>query len=183
MRQDRQAGPPVTITLIPIGSLDESLLPAIGEAISQTFGRPWALGQPLDQPDYAYNARRRQYLSSAILDRLHRLPLPGAERARCVGIVDLDLYVPELNFVFGQASLGGRAAVIALPRLRQSFYGLPDDDRLFRERAIKEAIHELGHTYGLHHCPDRHCVMHFSNSLRDTDVKSTQFCLRCQRSL
>jgi archaemetzincin len=172
-----------TITLVPIGVVDKSLLPIIGENISQAFGRPptgrcmWSLAESLDHPAYAYNARRRQYLSSAILKRLRDLALPDAER--CLGIVDLDLYVPDLNFVFGQASLNGREAVIALPRLRQGFYGLPDDEALFHERAVKEAIHELGHTYGLHHCPDSLCVMHFSNSLHDTDVKSAHFCQRC----
>ena len=74
----------------------------------------------------------------------------------------------------------GREAVIALPRLRQSFYGLPDDEKLFLARAVKEAVHELGHTYGLGHCPDARCVMHFSNSLRDTDFKSHRFCGACR---
>jgi archaemetzincin len=195
------------ITLVPVGAVDKALPPVIGEDVSQALGRPptghtqcpagaqrpaqppvgvhrtlcvdcvWSLAEPLDHPAYAYNARRRQYLSSAILKRLRDLTLPDAER--CLGIVDLDLYVPDLNFVFGQASLNGHEAVIALPRLRQSFYGLPDDEALFHQRAVKEAIHELGHTYGLRHCPDSLCVMHFSNSLHDTDVKSARFCQRC----
>lgn len=175
------AGLPATITLVPIGSLDESLLPVIGEAITQTLGRAWATARPLEPPRYAYDARRRQYLASAILARLRELDLPGPERV--LGLVDEDLYVPELNFVFGQASLGGREAVIALPRLRQSFYGLPEDQALFHQRAIKEAIHELGHTYGLRHCPDQRCVMCFSNSLRDTDAKQAMFCTRCRAAV
>ncbi len=175
------AGLPVTITLVPVGSLDKTLLSVIGEAVARTFGRAWAPAQPLAQPLYAYNAQRRQYLASAILNCLSELHWPATERV--LGLVDEDLYVPELNFVFGQALLGGRAAVIALPRLRQGFYGLPDDDRLFRERAIKEAIHELGHTYGLRHCPDRRCVMHFSNSLHDTDEKQATFCVQCRAAV
>jgi archaemetzincin len=102
---------------------------------------------------------------------------------RLLGLVDLDLYTPGLNFVFGQASMGGREALIALPRLRQSFYGLADDEALFHERAIKEAVHELGHTYGLGHCPDATCVMHFSNSLPDTDFKGKGFCAVCKAAL
>lgn len=86
----------------------------------------------------------------------------------------------ELNFVFGLADRATARAIIALPRLRQSFYGLPDDIALFRERAIKEAVHELGHTFGLGHCRDRRCVMAFSNSLADTDRKGQEFCERCQ---
>jgi len=183
VREKQSHGQPSTIVLVAIGEVDESLLPVIGEAVSQAFGRPWVSIAPLEHPAYAYDARRRQYLSSAILDRLRALPLPRTGRARCVGIVDEDLYVPELNFVFGQASLGGGEAVIALPRLRQGFYDLPENEALFRERTIKEAVHELGHTYGLRHCPDRRCVMHFSNSLHDTDVKHVGFCRRCQHNL
>lgn len=85
--------------------------------------------------------------------------------------------------VFGEAELGGYFAIISLARLRQSFYGLPEDKHLFLERTIKEAVHELGHTYGLSHCPDPECVMHFSNSLMDTDRKKPSFCSRCQIKL
>ena len=67
--------------------------------------------------------------------------------------------------------------------LRQEFYGLPRDKNLFRERALKEAVHELGHTYGLGHCPDSTCVMHFSNSLPDTDLKGWKFCPDCQEKV
>ncbi len=91
----------------------------------------------------------------------------------------MDLYTRGLNFVFGQARLGGREAVISLARLHQSFYGLPEDEELLLERSLKEAVHELGHTWGLAHCPDHLCVMHFSNSLRDTDVKTARFCSKC----
>lgn len=97
-----------------------------------------------------------------------------------LGLVEADLFAPGLNFVFGEADIAGNRAVIALPRLRQEFYGLPSDDRLFRERTIKEAVHEMGHTYGLGHCPNPICVMHFSNSLYDTDLKRWKFCAACK---
>ncbi|MFQ6038426.1 MAG: hypothetical protein ACE5LV_07400 [Candidatus Aminicenantales bacterium] len=93
------------------------------------------------------------------------------------------MYVPQLNFVFGEAELEGHFDVISLIRLRQSFYGLPENRGLFLERAVKEAVHELGHTFGLRHCPDPRCVMHFSNSLLDTDRKEASFCTRCRKLL
>ncbi len=77
----------------------------------------------------------------------------------------------------------GKRALIALPRLRERFYGARDDEALFFTRAAKEAVHELGHTYGLGHCGDRRCLMAFSNSLADTDDKGQEFCGRCQAHL
>ncbi|HIP97063.1 MAG TPA: hypothetical protein EYH32_07600 [Anaerolineae bacterium] len=165
------------ITLVPIGMVEETLLSRVGFALSDVFGRQVEVAAPLPHPDYAYNARRQQYLAEAVLGQLHTCQLPGE---RVLGVVDVDLYAPHLNFVFGQALVRGREAVIALPRLRQSFYGLPDDEELFLARTVKEAVHELGHTYGLGHCPDARCVMHFSNSLRDTDFKSHRFCGACR---
>jgi archaemetzincin len=83
----------------------------------------------------------------------------------------------DLNFVFGEAYKGRRIAAIYLPRLRQEFYGLESNELVFHERIVKEAIHELGHTFGLFHCNNKLCVMHFSNSLYDTDIKEKRFCL------
>ncbi len=163
------------IALVPISRVEEAILTVIGEGLQEAFGRACVCAAPLPHPDYAYERRRGQYLADAILARLRTLDLPAE---RWLGIVDVDLYTPGLNFVFGQASVGGPAAVIALPRLRQGFYGWPEDMAVFHQRAVKEAVHELGHTYGLGHCPDTTCVMHFSNSLLDTDRKGDKFCLR-----
>jgi archaemetzincin len=100
-----------------------------------------------------------------------------------LGLIEADCYAPGLNFIFGQAKPHGREAFVALPRLRQSFYGLPEDPTLLRQRALTEAVHELGHTWSLTHCPDPQYVMHFSNSLRETDVKGSNFCPRCSHRL
>jgi archaemetzincin len=169
------------IALVPIGDVDSSLLSRLGEALSEEFSASFFVAEPLPNPAYAFNLRREQYLSTSILRRLGELDLPKADRI--LGVVDLDLYVPELNFVFGQASMKGKEAIIALPRLRQSFYGLPEDPDLFQQRMVKEAVHELGHTLGLGHCPNNGCVMHFSNSLRDTDIKGKSFCASCRAQL
>jgi len=169
------------IYLMPVGPVEERLLEAIARGVERTFGRPCRVGKRLVDSDYAYDRRRRQYRVGEILLHLRRLDMPQAHRL--LGLVDQDCYTPRLNFVFGQAVAGGRDAVVALPRLRQGFYGLPKDEPLFQERAIKEAVHELGHTYGLGHCPNPRCVMHFSNSLADTDIKGATFCERCRREL
>jgi archaemetzincin len=170
----------MTYALVPIGQVEEIILTAIGEGLKKAFGRACVRAAPLPHPDYAYDRRRGQYLSDAILARLRTLGLPAE---RWLGIVDVDLYTPGLNFVFGQAAMGGPSAVIALPRLRQGFYGLPEHTVLFHQRAIKEAVHELGHTYGLSHCRDARCVTSFSNSLRDIDRKNRSFWPSCHCKL
>jgi archaemetzincin len=124
----------------------------------------------------AYNPERRQYLSSKLLDSLKK----SEREERVIGIADVDLYVPRLNFVFGEADIISGTAIVSLCRLRPEYYGLASDDALFLERATKEIVHELGHTFGLGHCLNNKCVMHFSNSLADTDVKEAHFCNKCR---
>lgn len=126
----------------------------------------------------AFDLSRNQYNASEIFKSLYRF-----KGAKVLGIIDKDLYVRGLNFVFGQAKCPGRAALISITRLRQEFYKLSEDDKLFFTRVVKEAVHELGHTYGLRHCPDKGCVMFFSNSIIDTDRKGTSFCKMCLKRL
>lgn len=167
--------------LVPVGLVPAGLLSGLTKPLATTFGLPCRVVAPIPIPPAAFNHRRGQYLGSRILAALARLPLPDTERV--LGGIDEDCYARGLNFIFGQASIHGRECFIALPRLRQSFYGLPEDEPLFHQRVLKEAVHELGHTYGLGHCPDPRCVMHFSNSLHDTDVKGADFCPRCRARL
>jgi archaemetzincin len=91
----------------------------------------------------------------------------------------LDLYLPILTFVFGEAQLEGACAVVSAHRLRQETYGLPPDQMLLRERLLKEAVHELGHTFGLTHCADRSCVMASPHSVEWIDLKTAEFCPSC----
>jgi len=166
------------ILLVPIGTVEAGLLRHLDDRLNVALDLPCRLGDQIRPPTGAYDRSRDQCRGPDILHALGRLSLPDAQRA--LGIIDADCYAPGLNFIFGQAQRNGRNAFIALPRLRPSFYGKPEDKDLFRERAVKETGHELGHTYGLDHCSKPKCVMHFSNRLRDTDVKSTMFCESCQ---
>ena len=169
------------ITLKPIGSIDSNVLEELRKRLAQAFGCSAEIMPGIDGPDQAYDSRRGQYLAAVLLAKLKTLGV--AEDEKVLGLVDVDLYAPGLNFVFGQADPAAGVAVISLCRLRQEFYGLSPDETLFLDRATKEAVHELGHTLGLGHCPDAKCVMHFSNSLADTDRKQTAFCSQCRPKL
>ena len=129
-------------------------------------------------PEDTYDTIRRQYYSSLLLSKIH-----GYVREswvyRVLGITDVDLYVPRLNFVFGEAHNLLGVAVISVRRLRPEFYGHPPDKRLFLERCAKESIHEIGHTLGLGHCDNSRCVMFFSNDIQTVDAKDPQFCREC----
>jgi archaemetzincin len=137
----------------------------------------------LPVPKEAFNTSKRQYDSTRILyavlgyaELAETLPSPDD---RVLGVANVDLYVKGLNFVFGEAQCPGKAAVVSLYRLRPEFYGAPRDERLFFERVVKEAVHELGHTLGLKHCADPLCVMHFSLHIGMTDQKKAEFCETC----
>jgi len=167
------------VVLIPIGEVEEATLEALRQLLEEIFSQRTQIGNGLQLPRGSWNQHRGQHLATMLLALIHP---PGAN-GRALGVVDVDIFAPGLNFVFGEADIAGKRALISLQRLRQEFYGLPRDENLFRERALKEAVHELGHTYGLRHCPDPTCVMHFSNSLGDTDLKGWKFCSVCQEKV
>ena len=148
------------------------------EQLKDLFGEVVIHPEDVPVPKGSYVESRHQYKARLFLQVLGEL----VHRSNhALALVDLDLFVPELNFIFGSAQFGGNA-IVALPRLRQSFYGLPDDDNLFFNRIVKEVFHELGHVMGLHHCTN-HCVMQFSNSLHDTDNKPETYCPDCLQRL
>jgi archaemetzincin len=125
-----------------------------------------------------YSPERNQYHATLILaSLLRRLPQPGA---RILGITGIDLFVPVLTFVFGQAQLGGPGALLSTFRLRAEFYGLPADQDRLMDRTIKEAVHELGHTFGLAHCHEPDCVMNSSTYVEEVDLKADWYCPECE---
>src|SRR5215207_10173645 len=143
---------------------------------------------PLDRSQPLFDDQRDQWNSDKLLHWLAMTALNNTKsydptKTIILGICNIDAYSSGLNFVFGQASLTGGVAAIYLPRLRQEFYGLGADRSIFIERVLKEATHEVGHAFGLEDCPKRSCVMHFSNSLVDTDRKAKDFCNICRNKL
>jgi len=133
-------------------------------------------------PEESYDSSRRQYHSTKILEEIDG-KASTISMGKVLGVTSADLYVPHLNFVFGEAYCPGKVAVISINRLKPEFYDEPPDTGLLLSRMLKEAVHELGHTFGLNHCSNSECVMYFSNSIVDTDTKGSAFCDRCLQNL
>jgi archaemetzincin len=169
------------IQLLPFGSVPPELLAALRGGLSREFAMPCELLEPEPDPLFAYNLTRQQFHSTEILAALTRRASP--DDCRTLGITLFDLYIPILTFVFGEAQLKGNCAVVSAHRLHQEFYGLPADENLLRERLLKEAVHELGHTLTLSHCEDYQCVMSPSHGVEWIDLKSSHFCRACRSSV
>ncbi|MCL7960640.1 MAG: archaemetzincin family Zn-dependent metalloprotease [marine benthic group bacterium] len=171
-------------TRINLGFLN-GYAPSWAERIVQ--GSALVLGHPVDAVDLEmdlpryYSADRGQYNATLILAGLLRHH--SDPDSKIVGITRVDLFIPVLTFVFGQAQLDGPGALVSTHRLRSEYYGLPRDRERLVERTIKEVVHEVGHSFGLVHCPDYNCVMHAATYVEDVDLKSSRFCPSCEAQL
>lgn len=130
----------------------------------------------------AFDSSRLQYNSTKLLELAINSGKLYNDRKSII-ITDLDLFVPVLTYVFGEAELNGRAAIASSHRLHNEYYGLPRNDQILQSRMEKEIIHELGHTFGLIHCAENSCVMHSSSYVEDIDLKLPDFCESCKSIL
>jgi archaemetzincin len=168
------------IRVVAVGAIETKLLPPVATALARELSTTAKLADQRVDAAFAHHPERNQYHSTAIIDYLlSHAHLDGDETI--VGVTDLDLYIPILTFVFGEAQLGGTCAIVSHHRLAQEFYGLPPDKNLLLDRLIKEAVHETGHTAGLTHCDDYECVMAASHSVEWLDLKGTGLCEECRR--
>jgi archaemetzincin len=169
------------VAILQLGQLSPSMVGIIQENLDTILPdvKTDVIMEVMPLPEEAYSTARHQYRSDIILRAIHGFAETQGSFDRVLGVADVDLFVPRLNFVFGEAEHFGKAAVISLWRLRPQFYGRTLDNHVFVERATKEALHELGHTFGLKHCANPFCVMYFSNSIFETDRKQSLFCNKC----
>lgn len=169
------------LRLLPIGKAGEALLPFLRTALQQSLDIPCEIVPAVLDPAATFHAERRQYHSSQLLAAMQKFA--GAECWRVLGLAEIDLYIPILTFVFGEAQAGGQCAVVSARRLRQEFYGLAPDQDLLEQRLLKEAVHEIGHTCGLTHCADYGCAMAASHAVEWIDIKGAALCKGCSEKL
>jgi archaemetzincin len=164
------------LQLLPVGTIDHSLLQELQAAIPQCLSVSCEISPTVLDPEPSFHAERQQYHSSEILQRMQFV---AGGKWRVLGVASVDLYIPILKYVFGEAQVGGPCALVSTCRLRQEFYGLKADNQLLSRRLLKESIHELGHTLNLRHCEDYRCVMASSHAVEWIDLREASLCEVC----
>jgi len=165
-----------TLVISPIGDFGEDgeLLEHVGKELREFFGYDTVILPLIEEKDLWLDPIRKQFHSTPILETLAIISPP--EAIKVLAITKVDLFIPILTHVYGEAQLGGKACILSTCRFRE---GLALGTETFRYRVVKEAIHELGHTFNLRHCRDGACVMHYCRSMKEVDRKSNQFCRYC----
>lgn len=172
---------PPRLVVVAIGPVDRALVADIGAEIRRVYGIEADLVARQDRPAYAFNKDRNQYHSAAVLRRLAQLP--EAETTPILGVTDVDLFVPDAPFVFGDADRDSQAAVVSIARLNHGEGGKPVEPERLRRRALVEAVHEIGHLLGLSHCADTRCALFLSHRPSDADRKGPGLCASCRGAL
>ncbi len=166
------------VHLLPVGTISNSLLETLRADLSKTIQVECQIHPLRLDPAQSYHAERQQFHSSELLQRMR--PLVRGKDWRFLAITDVDLYIPILKYVFGEAQIGGPCAIVSVFRLRQEFYGLPEDEHLLHARLLKESLHELGHTLDLRHCEDYRCAMASSHTVEWIDLRESLWCEACR---
>lgn len=169
-----------SIRIIAVGDYPLKRLRILADDLHGILGDRFEVAADGLDAEPAFDPRRRQYRSDLILARIAEL---AAGASPILGVAEVDLFIPVLTFVFGEAQLNGSAALVSSHRLRNEMYGLPADENLLRDRLLKEAMHELGHMFGLLHCYHPTCAMQPSTYAELIDLKSAEYCPTCLAAL
>lgn len=169
------------ITLISFGYFEEDFLKNIAEAVKHEFRFSVNIKEGhLDLSEF-YDPGRRQYNGTKLLKEVDSIYSSDSDKS--LGLFSVDLFIPILTYIFGQAFLNGRTGIASLYRFSNERYGMNTDDKFILDRFKKEVIHELGHTFGLIHCHIPTCVMRSSTYVEDIDQKSANICIKCRNEM
>jgi archaemetzincin len=172
---------PKTITLISYGHFEKEFLERLAESVQHEYNYAVNIeGSHIELSGF-YDPARKQYDGNKLLKDID-LKFT-TESIKIVGLFRVDLFIPILTFIYGQAFLNGRTAIASLFRLNNERYGMPGDEKLLLDRFTKEVIHELGHTFGLKHCHVPACVMVSSTYVEDIDQKTSNLCMKCRTEI
>jgi archaemetzincin len=166
-----------SIIISPIGTFDPEITEPVKKEINRIFGFPALIVPVLEDVDFAFDSGRNQHHSTLILQQLEKSAPNFAMKV--IAITKVDLFIPILTHVYGEAQLGGKACVVSTYRLRDHI-SVAHPDVVFKQRIVKEAVHELGHTFNLRHCKEHVCIMHYCRTEFDVDRKSDQLCRYCK---
>jgi len=169
------------IVIVPMGEVDFMLVNRLATNIGPIFGKSVDIIKGMRMPEESYNVIRNQYYASIIFQRLERIK--AMPREFIVGICEEDIYLPDEAFVIGHADALMGAAAISLYRIRQEFYGLPEDDMKIYSRLFKQAVHHVSHLVGINGCRNPKCANFYSQVMFDIDNKSEKLCDICRRQL
>ena len=170
-----------SITLISFGYFENDFLEKISNDVSHEYLLPVKIKEGhLDLSEF-HDSVRRQYQGNALLKEVDARF--SSESLKTIGLFSVDLFIPILTYIYGQAILNGRTGIVSLYRFNNERYGMKKDDKILQERFTKEVIHELGHTFGLIHCPVPACVMRSSTYVEDIDQKSQNLCFSCRTKI
>jgi len=169
------------ITILTFGRFERGFLDKISEVVTREFSCIVTVKDAhVDISDF-FDPLRRQYNGNMLLKEVDAIN--GLGNSKTIGLFNVDLFIPILTFIFGQAQLNGKTAIASQYRLSNERYGMPPDEELLLQRFTKEVIHELGHTFGLIHCHTPTCVMRSSTYVEDIDQKEVGFCSKCRIEL
>jgi archaemetzincin len=160
------------------GEFERSILEEIAKAVQQEYNYEVDIITKMIDLPQIYNADRRQYDANFLLKEIEELVFP--ESIKKIGLFKVDLFIPILTYIFGQAKFKGDTGVASIYRLKNEPYGIENDDVLAYNRFKKVIIHELGHTFGLVHCYVPNCVMRPSTYVEDIDQKTNHLCVNCK---
>ncbi len=178
---DKIPGVASAINILNASTIAEKRLQELSRVVGRSFGLHAFVSPASLNLDRAFDPSRGQYNSTALLAQLVKA-VAGSDEKK-IAIVGVDLFIPVLTFVFGEAQLNGVAAVVSSHRLANPFYGLPRDDELAFQRLEKEIGHEIGPTSGLYHCHQFECVMRSSTYVEEIDLKRVTMCRECSEKL